>query len=158
MNGDRDDAKARRGPRRRERMSMHEFRGLAESRVDGETEKLAEIVIGAAIEVHREIGPGLPESLYRNALSHELTLRGISHVCEAPIPVFYKGKLVGEGRMDILVADCLIVELKCVEVLTQVHRAQVISYLQAKKLKLALLVNFNVAILRDRIKRVINTL
>jgi GxxExxY protein len=80
----------------------------ANSRVDEGTEDLAERVIGAAIEVHREVGPGLPESVYRNALSHELTLRGIPHVCEAPVPIYYKGKLVGEGRMDILVADWLI--------------------------------------------------
>jgi GxxExxY protein len=138
-------------------MGLYEFRGRAESRVDDETEKLAERVIGAAIEVHREIGPGLPESVYRKALSHELTLRGIPHVCEAPVPIIYKGMTVGEGRIDILVSDCLVVELKCVEVLTEVHRAQAIAYLQAKKLKLALLINFNVAILKDGIKRVINT-
>src|SRR5438552_18771222 len=138
-------------------MSFYDFRARSESRVDEQTEDLAERVIGAAIEVHRVIGPGLPESVYRNAMSHELTLRGIPHVCEAPLPILYKGKLVGEGRIDILVADRLIVGLKCVECLTPVHRAQAIAYLQAKKLKLALLINFNVAILKDGIKRVINT-
>ena len=138
-------------------MGPHAFRGRGESRVDQETEDLAEQVIGAFIEVHRVIGPGLPESVYRNALSYELALRGIPHVCEAPVPIIYKGKLVGEGRIDLLVADRLIVELKCVEVLSPVHRAQAIAYLQAKKLKLALLVNFNVAILKDGLKRVVNT-
>jgi GxxExxY protein len=138
-------------------MSMYEFRGRADSGVDAETEDLGEALLGAAIEVHRVIGPGLPESVYRNALSHELTLRGFPHVCEAPVPIFYKGKLVGEGRIDLLVADRLIVELKCVDALTQVHRAQAIAYLQAKKLKLAFLINFNVAILKDGIKRVVNT-
>ena len=138
-------------------MTMHEFRGRADSGVDAETEDLGEIVLGAAIEVHRVIGPGLPESVYRNALSHELSLRGIPHVCEAPVPIYYKGKLVGEGRVDLLVADRLVVELKCVEALTQVHRAQAIAYLQAKHLKLAFVINFNVAILKDGIKRVVNT-
>jgi GxxExxY protein len=138
-------------------MSFHEFRGRADSGVSAEAEDLAENVLGAAVEVHRVIGPGLPESVYRNALSHELTLRGIAHVCEAPLPIYYKGRLVGEGRIDILVADCLIVELKSVEALSQVHRAQVIAYLQAKKLTLAFLINFNVAILKDGIKRVVNT-
>src|SRR5205814_1480506 len=139
-NGDREDAKgAKQAAKGKEEKVVSEFRGRDESGVDAATEDLAERVIGAAIEVHKEVGPGLPESVYRNALSHELTLRGIAHVCEAPVPTLYKGKLVGEGRMDILVADCLIVELKCVDCLTAVHRAQAIAYLQAKKLKLALL-------------------
>jgi GxxExxY protein len=81
-------------------MSFHEFRGRADSGVDAETEDLAENVLGAAVEVHRVVGSGLPESVYRNALSHELTLRGIPHVCEAAVPIYYKGKLVGEGRID----------------------------------------------------------
>ena len=136
---------------------MHEFRGRHGSGVDEATEDLAEQVLGAAVEVHRIVGPGLPESVYRKALSHELTLRGIAHVCEALVPIYYKGELVGEGRIDVLVADRIVVELKCVEALTQVHRAQAIAYLQAKKLKLAFLINFNVAILKDGIKRVVNT-
>ena len=138
-------------------MSLHEFRGRGESGIDDATEDLGQQVLGAAVEVHRVIGPGLPESIYRKALSHELTLRGIAHVCEATLPIYYKGEFVGEGRLDILVADRIIVELKCVECLTAVHRAQAVAYLQAKKLKLAFLINFNVAILKDGIKRVVNT-
>lgn len=138
-------------------MSVHEFRGRADSGIDQATEDLGEQVLGAAVEVHRVIGPGFPESVYRKALSGELTLRGIAHVCEALVPIYYKGELVGEGRIDILVADCIVIEMKCVETLTQVHRAQAIAYLQAKKLKLAFLLNFNSAILKDGIKRVVNT-
>jgi GxxExxY protein len=98
--------------------------------------------------VHRIIGPGLPESIYQRALSHELGLRGIAHVCESPVPVHYKGRLVGEGRLDLLVAGKLIVELKSVTILNDVHRAQAIAYLQAIGYPLALIINFNVAILK----------
>ncbi len=138
-------------------MDVFDFRERAGSGVDPETEDLARAVIGAAIEVHKHMGPGLPESSYRNALSHELTLRGIAHDCEVPVPIFYKGVLVGEGKLDILVRGVLIVELKVVEALNDVHRAQVIAYLQATKLQLGLLINYNVVRLSDGIKRVIRT-
>ena len=124
---------------------------------DPEVEVLAHGVIGAAIEVHRVLGPGLPERVYKEALAHELDLRGISYQLEAPVPIDYKGKRVGEGFLDLLVGGRLVVELKKVETLTNVHRAQAIAYLQATKLRLALLINFNVAVLKDGIKRVIKT-
>ena len=138
-------------------MDVFQIRERPEKRADDETEELSHRVIGAAIEVHRCLGPGLPESVYRNALSHELTLLGIGHACEVPVPIIYKGKAVGEGRMDLLVGGKLIVELKAIDSLTEVHRAQCIAYLQATHRQLALLINFNVAVLRDGIKRVINT-
>ena len=138
-------------------MNIYDFRERGSSGVDETTERLAEAVIGAAIEVHRLMGPGLPESSYRMALSHELDLCGIRHACEVPLPIVYKGKPVGKGRLDILVEDTLIVELKTVEVLSPVHRAQVVTYLQLTRLKLALLINFNVLLLKDGVKRVINT-
>jgi GxxExxY protein len=138
-------------------MDVLQMRERPEKRADDETEDLSHKVIGAAIEVHRHLGAGLPESVYRNALSHELTLLGIAHNCEVPVPIIYKGKAVGEGRMDLLVGGKLIVELKAIESLTEVHRAQCIAYLQATHRQLALLINFNVAVLRDGIKRVINT-
>jgi GxxExxY protein len=84
-------------------------------------------------------------------------LRGIPYELEAPVPIDYKGKRVGEGFLDLLVGGRLIVELKTVETLTNVHRAQAIAYLQATKLLLALLINFNVTVLKDGIKRVIRT-
>ena len=138
-------------------MDFFDFRNREESGVDRETEDLAQQVIGAAIEVHRILSPGLPEAAYREALSYELTLRHIAHTCEAPVPVNYKGKLVGEGRLDILVGGRLILELKAVEALSEVHRAQCIAYLGATGLQLALLINFNVMILKDGIRRVVSS-
>ena len=138
-------------------MNMFRHRERPEDCADSETEDLAREVIGAAIKVHRIIGPGLPESVYRRALSHELDLRGILHQCEAPVPVVYKGKRVGKGSMDILVGGTLVVELKTVEALNEVHRAQAVAYLNATHHKLALLINFNVAMLKDGIRRVIQT-
>ena len=137
-------------------MNFYEFRERQQSKVDSCTEDLAEAVIGAALEVHSELGP-LPELAYRKAFSYELMLRNIPHRCEADVPIFYKGQCVGEGRVDILVDERLVIELKVVEALTPVHRAQVISYLHALKLQLGLLINFNVVHLKDAIKRVINT-
>jgi GxxExxY protein len=136
-------------------MNYYDFLERDQVRADRETEELAYKVIGAALEVHTHLGPKLPESAYRKALSVELTLRGLPHECEAPVDILYKGVLVGEGRLDVLVGARLIVELKVVETLTDVHRAQVLAYLQAKHLQLGLLINFNVAHLRDGIKRVI---
>src|SRR5688572_27834431 len=98
---------------------------------DETAEQLAHAVIGAAIEVHRLIGPGQPESVYENALSHELALRNISHQRQVPIPIVYKGLEVGEGRADLLVGGRLVVELKSCEQLHDVHRAQVRAYLCA---------------------------
>jgi GxxExxY protein len=138
-------------------MNIYEFRARKDSRVDNMTEDLAEEVLGAAIEVHRVLGPGLPEIAYRNALSHELTLRGIPHRVEAPVPILCKGLLVAQGSVDILVADRLVLELKAVEALNPIHKAQVLAYLQALKLQLGLLLNFNVEILRDGMKRVVST-
>lgn len=137
-------------------MDFFEFREKKETCGDPRIEELAFKVIGAAIEVHRIIGPGLNESVYRRALSHELDLLQVPHACEYPVAVYYKGLLVGEGRMDLLVDQRLIVELKCADRLNDVHRAQAISYLQATGFPLALLINFNVAVLKDGIKRIIN--
>ena len=127
------------------------------SGVADETELLASRVIGAAIEVHRHLGPGLPEFVYRNAMMHEFDLQGIPYRTEVAVPVDYKGKKVGEGRVDLLVGERLILELKVVETLHEVHRAQAIAYLSAMHLQLALLINFNVTILRHGIKRVIRS-
>jgi GxxExxY protein len=138
-------------------MKVHDFHERAEIKAEAATEALAYRVIGAAIEVHSYLGPGLSERVYCEALSHELTLRGIAHQREVPVPIFYKGKQVGEGVLDFLVEGRLIIECKSVESLTPIHRAQTIGYLKATKLQLALLVNFNVAILKDGIKRILNT-
>jgi GxxExxY protein len=137
-------------------MNVYDFYERQEVKADAETEELSHLAIGAAIEVHAHLGPGLPE-IYRKALSRELTLRNIPHECEFPVPIVYKGEVVGKGFVDILVDRRLVIEIKVAEALTAVHRAQVLAYLQALKLQLALLLNYNVAIMRDGIKRVINT-
>jgi GxxExxY protein len=138
-------------------MNFWEFREKDVRKADDETERVASEVIGAAIEVHTILGPNLPELAYRRALAHELMLRGIECICEHPVPIVYKGLLVAEGRADILVCGRLVIELKVVEGLSDAHRAQVLAYLAALKLELGLLINFNVAYLRDGIKRVIRT-
>ncbi|MGD0088473.1 MAG: GxxExxY protein [Planctomycetota bacterium] len=122
---------------------------------DKETDALAYAVIGAAIEVHRLLGPGYLESMYEEALCLELSLRNIPFVRQVSLPVEYKGQQIGEGRCDLLVGDVLIVELKTVEALAPVHTAQVLSYLKATRKHLGLLVNFNVPVLKEGIKRVV---
>jgi GxxExxY protein len=119
-------------------------------------EECAFKVIGAAIEVHRALGPGFAESVYEEALCYELELRGLPYVRQHPIGVQYKGRSVGEGRIDLLVANCLVVELKAVDDLVGVHTAQVISYLKAMQLHLGLLINFKVQVLKSGgIKRIV---
>jgi len=121
-----------------------------------EVEELAHSVIGAALEVHRVLGPGYIEVVYEQALCVELELRAIPFVRQPVIQVGYKGKVVGEGRLDLLVGNSLVVELKAVDALTQIHSAQVVSYLKATRRPLGLLINFNVPLLKaGGIKRVI---
>jgi GxxExxY protein len=116
---------------------------------------LSQAVLGAAIEVHRELGPGLTEIMYEDALCHEFDLRGIRYARQVPVPVTYKGKQIGTTRVDLIIEGKLIVELKACEALTPVHRAQLVTYLRVTRLTVGLLINFNVAILKDGIKRVV---
>lgn len=118
---------------------------------------LARVVVDAAIEVHRELGPGFVEGVYEEALVVELRLRNVEFELQKPLPVSYKGHPVGEGKVDLLVGGLLIVELKAVEKLLPVHKAQVISYLKARGSTLALLINFNERLLRDGIQRIVLT-
>ena len=122
---------------------------------DQSLDQLAHSVIGAAIDVHREIGPGFLEIVYENALCYELELRKIRYIAQAPVSVTYKGRPVGEGRIDILVENRLIIELKAIEAFESIHHAQVISYLRATNLSLGLLINFNKPVLKDGIRRVV---
>jgi GxxExxY protein len=116
----------------------------------------ARAVIGAAIEVHSLLGPGLLEALYEEALCVEMQIRNIPFARQVPVPMTYKGREIGLGRLDILVADSLVVELKTVEALAPVHMAQVLSYLRATSHELGLLINFNVSTLKQGgIKRVV---
>ncbi len=112
-------------------------------------------VIGAAIDVHRALGPGYLESVYEEALCVELGLRKITFRRQHPVAISHKEIPIGEGRLDILVEDSLIVELKAVEVILPIHTAQLISYLKATGSQLGLLINFNTVVLKDGIKRVI---
>jgi GxxExxY protein len=121
-----------------------------------EKDPLTYEVIGAAIEVHRELGPGLLETVYEVCLSDELSSRGIEHRCQVPLPVVYKGKqLDASFRIDVLLPNKLIVEVKAVERLLGVHEAQLLTYLRLTKIKVGLLMNFNVPIVKDGIKRFI---
>lgn len=122
---------------------------------DSQTDALARVVIGAAIEVHRHLGPGFLESVYEEALCVELRLRKIPFERQRPAKVEYKGEYVGEGRLDLLVDDRLIVELKAVREVAPIHRAIVLSYLKATEKSLALLINFKVSRLKDGVQRVV---
>ena len=122
-----------------------------------EVDRLAHLVIGAAIEVHRQLGPGLLEGIYEEALGIELGLRGIPFTRQSGVGITYKGRPVGKGKLDLLVGGQLIVELKAVERLAPIHSAQMISYLRMTNRSLGLLINFNVPALREGIKRVVLT-
>lgn len=122
-----------------------------------EVDDFARRVIGAAIEVHREPGPGYTEGVYEEALVVELERRHIPAERQTQVGVVYKGRRVGVGRLDLLVAGVPVVELKTVEGLRPTHKAQLLSYLKATRLQLGLLIDFNVELLRNGIQRVILT-
>ena len=114
-------------------------------------------VIGAAIEVHKALGPGLLESAYEECLCRELELRGIPFERQRELPIEYKGVKLDCGyRLDVVVANDLILELKACEGLEPIHHAQLITYLKLTGIKFGLLINFNVPVLKDGIKRVAN--
>jgi GxxExxY protein len=120
--------------------------------------QLTGLVIGAAIAVHRELGPGLDEAVYEESLSAKLGTLGIAHVCQNPLPLIYKEAQLDCGfRMDLLVEDRLPIELKAVESLLPIHDAQLLTYLRLSNLPLGLLVNFDVPVLRDGVRRKILT-
>lgn len=115
---------------------------------------ITEQIIGAAIEVHRALGPGLLESAYEECLSHELALREIPFERQRPLPVEYKGVKLDCGyRLDLLVNGLVVIEIKAVESLQRIHEAQLLTYLKIGGWKLGLLINFNVPILKDGIRR-----
>ncbi len=109
-----------------------------------DVDRLANEVIGAAIEVHRQLGAGFLESVYEQSLAIELAERGIPFERQKPVILKYKGNVVGDAKLDLLVGEQLIVELKAVEAIHPIHHAQVINYLKATRLELGLLINFNV--------------
>ena len=124
---------------------------------DMKRDPLAYKIIGCAMEVHNTLGPGLLEAAYEKALMHELQSNGLSAAAQVPVEMNYKGVNLGEGlRLDLLVEDSIIVELKSVEELKPVHYKQLLTYLKLTNKRVGLLINFNVNDLRDGIKRVIN--
>ncbi|MFA5689896.1 MAG: GxxExxY protein [Kiritimatiellales bacterium] len=118
-------------------------------------DELTSAVIDACIEVHKTLGPGYLESVYEDALAIELTLRSIPFERQKTINLTYKGNPVGQNRLDFLIDEILILELKAVETLSPVHTAQIISYLKATNLSLGLLLNFNTPLMKQGIKRVV---
>lgn len=121
-----------------------------------ERDPLTAAVIGAAIEVHKLLGPGLLESIYDRALRHELALRGIPFESQRPVPVNYKGHHLGDDlRLDLVIDGRLIIELKAVDQLHPIHESQLITYLKLTGLRTGLLINFNVRLLKDGIKRIV---
>ena len=120
-------------------------------------DEMARVVVDAAVEVHRVLGPGLLESVYEQALSVELALRSVRFVRQVPVVITYKNVAIGEARLDFLVAERLVVELKACQGLLPIHFAQVLSYLKASDQSLGLLINFNVRLLRQGVRRVVRT-
>jgi len=122
-----------------------------------EENELTRIIIGCAIDVHRNLGPGLLESAYRHCLCHELTDKNLFFQTEIPIPLVYKDIKLDHGyRLDILVENKVVIEIKTVESFSEVHTAQLLTYLRLGNYKLGLLLNFYVPVLKNGIKRIIN--
>jgi GxxExxY protein len=120
---------------------------------------VTERVIAAAMEVHSVLGPGLLESVYHHALARELSLRGVPFASQVAVPVRYKDFSIEPAlRVDLVVADAVIVEIKSVAALEEIHRAQLLTYLRLSGLQAGLLINFNTTALRQGLKRVVNSL
>ncbi|HEY8993278.1 MAG TPA: GxxExxY protein [Lacunisphaera sp.] len=125
--------------------------------IPDDVEELAHKTVNAVFHLHNEMGPGLLESVYATCLTEELTYRGISSICEMPVPLSYRNRRLDMGfRVDCMVEGKLLLELKATESVLPVHRAQVITYLKLTKLPLGLLINFNVPLIKDGIHRVFN--
>ena len=122
-------------------------------------DELSNEIIGAAIEVHRNLGPGLLESAYEECLCYEFVNRGIKYERQKLLPVAYKGiKLDCGYRLDVVVNDLVVLELKAVDQIQPIHSAQLLTYLKLSNLKLGILINFNVTVLKSGIKRIVNEL
>ena len=119
-------------------------------------DELSKRVIGCAIEVHRNLGPGLLESTYEQCLAHELKCAGIPFMLQHPLPVNYNGVKLDCGyRVDLFIDNKIIVELKSVEKLLPIHQAQLLTYMKLAEIKIGLLMNFNVRFMKDGIKRMV---
>jgi GxxExxY protein len=124
--------------------------------VDEGTDRVAKQIVDAAFRIHSNLGPGLLESVYETCLTHELSKRGLKFVRQSALPIIYDGiRIEGGLRLDFLVENCVIVELKAVENMAPVYNAQVLTYLKLSGMRLGLLINFNVRLIRDGIKRIV---
>ncbi len=132
-------------------------RGMDEENERDRLNRLSNVIIGAALRVHSELGPGMLESAYEECTLFELTDEGLHVERQKPLPLIYRGHRLDCGyRVDMIVEDAIVIEVKAIARLEKVHSAQVLSYLRQLKLKLGLLINFNVKWLQDGIKRVVN--
>ncbi len=122
-----------------------------------EVDAIAHAMIGIAMEVHRHLGPGYVESFYEEAVAEELSLRGMRFERQVPVEVFYKDRVIGVHRVDLIVEGVLVVELKAIALVGELQIAQVLSYLKTTELSLGLAINFNVPLLRLGIRRVVLT-
>ena len=131
----------------------------AMNRTKDEIEQIAEQVVDSMLKVHRALGPGLLESTYQLCLAHELRCRGIDVGCEVALPVRYGGIEIEAGyRIDMVVADCIIIENKSVQAIPPIHEAQLLTYLRLTGHRLGFFVNWNVPLIKDGIKRMVNGL
>jgi len=121
--------------------------------------EISNIIIGCAIEVHKQLGPGLLESAYKECLAYELFLQELQVSKEVPMPIVYKEVKLDHGyRMDLLVSNKVVIEIKSVEFISDVHEAQLLTYLKLGNYKLGLILNFHTTILKNGIKRMVNNL
>ena len=137
------------------RREGREEREGREAPVDG-IERLAHVVVDAGLRVHRTLGPGLLESVYEHCLAHEILARGIHVGRQVPLPILYEGARLEAGyRLDLVVENSIIVEVKAVEALSRLHEAQVLTYLRLSGMRLAFLMNFNVVLFKQGLKRLV---
>ena len=119
--------------------------------------ELSKVILDTSIRVHKEMGPGLLESVYHHCLSQEFHIRGVNHSRLVPVPLIYKGYALNKDYViDLLIEDSIVIELKAVEGILPVHEAQIISYLKLSKKRLGFLINFNVPLLKEGFRRFVN--
>ena len=124
--------------------------------ISAEVESVGRVVVDSALKVHKVLGPGLLESAYEHCLVHELTVRGVSLRRQAALPIRYDGVMLDAGyRLDLLVDDAIVVEVKAVDALTPLHQAQLLTYLKLSGCRLGFLMNFNVPLFKQGLKRVV---
>ena len=124
--------------------------------VGAQTESLARTVIDAGLKVHRTLGPGLLESAYEHCLAHELSARGVTVRRQVVLPIFYDGVALDAGyRLDLIVEESIVIEIKAVDALTRVHEAQILTYLKLSGCRIGFLMNFNVVLFKQGLKRLV---